>query len=70
MTEEDAQKIVTYCHYQGRLYRYIGIARHSETEQEMVVYEHLWPHASSLQVSPAALFNGLLENGARRFVPL
>jgi len=48
MTEEDAQKIATYCHWKGSLYSYIGIARHSETEQEVMVYEHLWSHASGL----------------------
>lgn len=70
VTEDDAKKIATHRHYKGGLYRYIGLARHSETEEAMVVYEHLWPHAPGLWVRPAELFNGLLENGARRFAPL
>jgi hypothetical protein len=37
------------------LYRVIGVARHSETEEPMIVYEHLWPHERGLWVRPEAM---------------
>jgi hypothetical protein len=48
----------------------VGTARHSETEESMVVYEHLWPHARGLWVRPATLFFGQLADGSPRFAPL
>ncbi len=56
MTESEALALATHRHYKGGLYRYIDTARHSETEESMVVYEHLWPHARGLWVRPADLF--------------
>lgn len=50
MTEQEAEQLATHRHYKGGLYRYIGVARHSETEEAVVVYEHLWPHARGLWV--------------------
>ena len=32
----------TYRHFKGNLYRVHGVARHSETEEEFVVYEPLY----------------------------
>ncbi|WP_175903753.1 DUF1653 domain-containing protein [Burkholderia seminalis] len=67
MTEQEAEQLSTHRHYKGGLYRYIGVARHSETEESVVVYEHLWPHARGLWVRPEAMFNGNLEDGTPRF---
>lgn len=36
MTSDDARG--TYRHYKGGMYQVLGIARHSETEEELVVY--------------------------------
>lgn len=33
-----------YRHYKGKEYAVIGIARHSETEEPMVVYQTLYGH--------------------------
>ncbi len=33
-----------YRHYQGKLYEVIGVARHSETLERMVVYKGLYDH--------------------------
>jgi hypothetical protein len=70
MTEDAARKLATHRHYKGGLYRFIGEARHSETDERMVVYEHLWPHARGLWVRPAVMFYGSTADGIRRFEPL
>jgi hypothetical protein len=70
MTEAEALALATHRHYKGGLYRVIGVARHSETEEPMIVYEHLWPHDHGLWVRPAELFNGTLADGSPRFKAL
>ncbi|KWK10390.1 DUF1653 domain-containing protein [Burkholderia stagnalis] len=67
MTEQEAEPLATHRHYKGGLYRFVGVARHSETEESLVVYEHLWPHARGLWVRPEAMFNENLEDGTPRF---
>ena len=44
-----------YRHYKGNDYEVIGIARNSETEEEMVVYRKLYGDCS-LWVRPLAMF--------------
>jgi hypothetical protein len=70
MTEEEAKALATHRHYKGGLYRVIDVARHSETEEAMIVYEHLWPHERGLWVRPAEMFNGTLDDGTPRFKAL
>jgi hypothetical protein len=49
-----------YRHYKGEKYRVIGIAKHSETLEELVVYEALYDNKESkLWVRPKKMF---LEN--------
>lgn len=67
MTENEALQLATHRHYKGGLYREIGVAKHSETEELLVVYEHLWPHERGLWVRPAEMFNGVLADGSPRF---
>lgn len=45
-----------YRHYKGNDYRVIGLARHTETEEAVVVYQALYG-ARGLWVRPAAMFN-------------
>lgn len=49
-----------YQHYKGNLYEVIGIARHSETLEEMVVYRALYDSKefgnNSLWVRPKKMF--------------
>ena len=44
-----------YRHYKGNFYEVIGIARHSETEEELVVYRQLYGDRS-LWVRPLGMF--------------
>jgi hypothetical protein len=44
-----------YRHYKGQHYRVLGVARHSETEEELVVYQALYGQFG-LWVRPAAMF--------------
>lgn len=53
--EEKMLKKGIYQHYQGNLYQVLGIARHSESLEEMVVYQALYPDYG-LWVRPRALF--------------
>ena len=49
-----------YQHYKGKDYRVIGLAKHSETLEELVVYEALYDNKESqLWVRPKKMF---LEN--------
>jgi hypothetical protein len=61
-----------YRHYKGGEYEVIGVARHSETLEAMVVYRPLYED-SGLWIRPHAMFFGdlALDGGrVRRFTPL
>ena len=45
----------TYRHYKGGLYEVIGVARHSETEEQLVVYRPLYGEMG-LWVRPLDMF--------------
>ena len=48
-----------YEHYKGKRYEVIGVARHSETREELVVYKALYETEygpESLWVRPLAMF--------------
>lgn len=44
-----------YCHFKGNEYELIGVARHSETLEPMVVYRALYGNGE-LWVRPAAMW--------------
>jgi hypothetical protein len=54
-----------YRHYKGHDYEVIGVARHSETEEELVVYRTLYGDFS-LWVRPLAMFTEEIEVDGRR----
>jgi hypothetical protein len=46
-----------YQHFRGRKYKVIGIARHSETLEEMVIYEALYENPrGKIWVRPLEMF--------------
>ena len=58
-----------YRHFKGGEYEVLGVARHSETEEPMVVYRPLYGERG-LWVRPAAMWNETVERDgvrARRF---
>jgi hypothetical protein len=59
-----------YRHYRGRLYEVLGLARHSETLEELVVYRQLYDSerfpSGTLWVRPRAMFFGDVEVEGRR----
>lgn len=70
MTEQEALKIATHKHYKGGLYKVIGTAKHTETNEQVVVYEHVYPHESAIFVRPAEMFYENLPDGTKRFTPI
>lgn len=49
-----------YKHYKGNEYRVIGVAKHSESLEEMVVYQALYGERD-LWVRPRAMFEETVE---------
>ena len=54
-----------YRHFKGNEYQVLGMARHSETEEEMVVYRPLYGEGG-LWVRPAAMWAEVVERDGRR----
>ncbi len=51
-----------YRHYKNKLYRHLGIARHSETLEKVVLYETLYQNdLGKLWVRPRAMFEEDIE---------
>lgn len=62
----------TYRHFKGAEYEVLGVARHSETEEEHVVYRALYG-ARGLWVRPLSMWTELVDrDGYRgpRFTPV
>lgn len=53
-----------YQHFKGGEYEVIGVARHSETQEPMVVYRPLY-NATGMWVRPLAMFLGTVERDGR-----
>ena len=46
-----------YQHYKGNFYQVVGVAKHSETLEELVVYKASYqPEGENLWVRPLAMF--------------
>ncbi len=56
-----------YRHFKGKEYRVIGLVRHSETLEEMVLYEALYDNdLGKFWVRPAAMFTENIEKDGYR----
>jgi len=58
-----------YRHYKGNEYEVMGVAKYSETEEVLVVYRALYGERG-LWVRPLEMFDGVLEDGTKRFLYL
>lgn len=64
---EEKVRIGRYRHYKGKEYRVIGVARHSETLEELVVYEALYENPEGkLWVRPISMWNEEVEKDGKR----
>lgn len=54
----------TYRHYKGNTYQVIGVAKHSETEEDLVVYRALYGEGG-LWVRPLEIFCEKVEVGGK-----
>lgn len=55
-----------YRHFKGNEYEVVGIAKHSETLEEMVVYRPLYGEGG-LWVRPASMWNEEITRNGRTF---
>ena len=55
-----------YRHFKGGVYRLIGIAKDSETQEEMVVYQAMYGE-HQLWVRPKEMFFGKVERDGKVF---
>lgn len=55
-----------YRHFKGNEYRVLYIAKHSETLEDMVVYQALYGDRG-IWVRPAAMWNEIIERGGLTF---
>ena len=55
-----------YRHFKGNVYRVIHIAKHSETLEEMVVYQAMYCERG-IWVRPKAMFEEIIERDGRTF---
>ena len=69
MTYEEAVKTISpgrYRHFKGNEYEVLYIARHSETEEPLVVYRALYGE-HGIWVRPAEMWNEIITRGGRTF---
>ena len=61
----DSLKLGTYQHYKGNLYQVLGLGRHTETEEPMVVYQALYGDYK-LWIRPLSLFLEPIEKNEKK----
>lgn len=55
-----------YRHFKGKEYEVLGVARHSETEEKLVVYRALYG-GFGLWVRPVSMWNETVERDGKTF---
>jgi len=58
-------KIGKYRHYKGKEYQVLGVAKHSETGEELVVYKKLYDDYS-MCVRPLSMFTENVEVNGKK----
>ena len=69
MTYEEAVQAIQpgrYRHFKGNMYEVVGVARHSETEEPLVVYRALYGEGG-LWVRPAEMWNEIVERSGKTY---
>lgn len=59
-------KLGKYRHFKGGEYEVLGLAFHSETQEEMVIYRALYGEGKTW-VRPAAMWNDFVEKDGNRY---
>lgn len=59
-------KLGKYRHFKGMEYEVVGLAKHSETLEEMVIYRALYGEGG-LWVRPASMWNETVERNGETF---
>ena len=58
----------TYKHYKGNMYKVIALAKHSETLEDMIVYQSV--KTNEIWVRPKKMWNEIVDDkGTLRFTP-
>ena len=60
-------KVGKYRHFKGNEYEVIGLARHSETMEELVVYRALYGERG-LWVRPASMWSEMVECDGKTYM--
>lgn len=55
----------TYRHYKGNLYKVIALAKHSETTEDMVVYQNV--EKGDIWVRPKSMWSEIVADNITRF---
>ena len=55
-----------YRHFKGKEYEVLGVARHSETEEDLVVYRALYGDFG-LWIRPVSMWNETVERDGKTF---
>ena len=59
----------TYKHYKGNIYKVIALAKHSETLEDMVVYQSV--KTNEIWVRPKKMWSEMVDDkGTLRFTPV
>ena len=66
---ENLQEITvgkTYKHYKGNLYKILALAKHSETNEDLIVYQNI--EKGDIWTRPMSMWNETVDNnGTLRF---
>lgn len=55
-----------YRHYKGNLYKVLGFAKHSETEEDLVIYMTLYGDYS-IWARPMSMWNEIIEKDGKKY---